>query len=120
MTTITLPPLRERRSDILHLAATFLKEFNKKFSKQITGFTPEAAEILENYGWRGNIREMRNVIERVVLLENATLISKESLSFLRPSVIPASVGRAAMELQPGQHHLQIAKDGVKMGMFLRI
>lgn len=117
--TLTLPPLRERRGDIIDLASTFIKEFNKKFGKNITGFTPEAAEILENYGWRGNIREMRNVIERVVLLEMSTLISKDSLAFLRPSVVPASTARAAMELQPGQHHLQIAKDGVKMGDVLK-
>lgn len=85
---ITLPPLRERGNDILLIAASFIDKFNKKFGKHINGFSPEAAEILKNYSWRGNIRELKNVIERVVLLETDNLISEKSLSFLKNTSKP--------------------------------
>lgn len=65
---IVLPPLRERRSDILPLAKIFLDEFNKQFQKKIRGFSSEAESMLMYYSWPGNIRELKNVIERAVLL----------------------------------------------------
>jgi DNA-binding NtrC family response regulator len=117
---ISLPPLRERGSDIMLLASAFVQEFNKKFSKFVTGFTPEAAEILQAYQWKGNIRELRNVIERVVLLETSDVISKESLSFLKITPIQAQATEKQMtELKDGQHHLIIAKNGVSMGNVLK-
>lgn len=89
---ITLPPLRDRGDDILTIATAYIDEFNKKFGKNITGFTPEAANYLLNHQWKGNIRELRNAIERVTLLETKNVIDHESLSFLRgyvkPQVLP--------------------------------
>jgi two-component system response regulator AtoC len=79
---IQLPPLRDRDNDVMMIATAFVKEFNKKFGKKVTGFTPDAAELLNKHRWKGNIRELRNAIERVVLLESNDLITKESLSFL--------------------------------------
>jgi len=116
---MTLPPLRERRDDILELATSFVNEFNKKFGRKISGFTPEAADLMEAYQWKGNVRELRNVIERVVLLETGTVISKESLSFLRPPSAPTASSRATMELAPGQHYLQISKEGALMSNVLK-
>jgi two-component system response regulator AtoC len=116
---MTLPPLRERRDDILELATSFVNEFNKKFGRKISGFTPEAAELMESYQWKGNVRELRNVIERVVLLETGLVISKESLNFLRPPTAPTATSRASMELAPGQHYLQISKEGAKMSDVLK-
>jgi DNA-binding NtrC family response regulator len=130
---MTLPPLRERGNDIIHLATSFVKSFNKKFSKSIKGFTPEAVEILKTYHWKGNIRELRNVIERVTLLESEELISKNSLSFLKmsssshstsiqssnPSVDSVAVPTKAVELNEGEHLLQIAKNGVPMGNVIK-
>jgi DNA-binding NtrC family response regulator len=107
--TIELPPLRERNDDVMLLSTAFLKEFNTKFGKQITGFTPEAAEIMQNYYWKGNVRELRNVIERIVLLESQNIVGKDSLSFLRPA--PPSANAKAAELAPGQHQLAISKGG---------
>jgi DNA-binding NtrC family response regulator len=112
--TIELPPLRERREDILTLATAFVNEFNKKFGRSISGFAPEAADLLKNYSWKGNIRELRNVIERVVLLETAELITKDSLSFLRPAPMSVQGSNKTVELQQGQHILHIYKDGVTM------
>src|SRR5512141_3179508 len=65
---ITLPPLRERREDILPLAISLVERFNKEMKKNFTGFTPGAAELLTRYPWPGNIRELKNVIERTMIL----------------------------------------------------
>lgn len=112
--SIELPSLRDRREDVVILASAFVNEFNKKFNKQVTGFTPEAADLLENHGWKGNVRELRNVIERVMLLEDGAVISKESLAFIRP-VNVQTANRATQELSSGQHFLQISKTGATMG-----
>jgi two-component system response regulator AtoC len=63
-----IPPLRERREDILPLALDMIRHFNSELKKSFTGFTPAAAELLENYAWPGNIRELKNVIERTMIL----------------------------------------------------
>ena len=65
---ITLPPLRERREDILPLALGILERFNREMKKSFTGFTPAAAELLARYSWPGNIRELKNVVERAMIL----------------------------------------------------
>jgi len=87
---IEIPPLRERKEDILLLASAFVQEFNKKMGKKIKGFTPEAAQILRQYEWKGNVRELRNVIERVMLLSTSTVIDQEALRFL-PSYERANI-----------------------------
>mgnify|MGYP000184111193 CR=1 FL=1 len=117
---LTLPPLRERGSDILLLATAFIKEFNKKFNKNVTGYTPEAANILQNYQWKGNIRELRNVIERIVLLETDNVITKESLHFLKPTAtMTVTTDKPSIELKDGEHRLFIAKNGVTMASVLK-
>ncbi|MBB6218589.1 two-component system response regulator AtoC [Anaerosolibacter carboniphilus] len=65
---IHLPPLRERGGDILLLAEHFLNVYNQKFGKAIKGITQSAKEQLLNYAWKGNVRELKNVIERIVIL----------------------------------------------------
>jgi DNA-binding NtrC family response regulator len=118
---IELPPLRERGDDIMLLASAFVKEFNKKFGKKVTGFTPDAVNILQNYQWKGNVRELRNVIERVILLEANDVINKESLSFLKISDLsPAtSSEQSVTELKPGEHRLIISKSGAPMNNIVR-
>ncbi len=115
---ITLPPLRDRESDIMLLATSFVNDFNKKFGRNVTGFTPQAASLLTSYYWKGNIRELRNAIERVVLLESNDIVTKESLHFLRLTNPPAgttSADRPNYELKEDEHLLLIAKTGVSMG-----
>jgi len=63
-----IPPLRERREDIVPLALELLQHFNRELRKKFTGFTPAAAELLQSYPWPGNIRELKNVIERTMIL----------------------------------------------------
>jgi len=65
---IYIPPLRERGMDILILANNFLQEYNRRFNKRIKGFTKKAEDSLLKYNWRGNVRELKNVIERIVIL----------------------------------------------------
>ncbi len=63
-----IPPLRERREDVVPLALDFMGHFNKELKKSFIGFTPAAAELLKDYSWPGNIRELRNVVERTMIL----------------------------------------------------
>ncbi len=65
---ISIPPLRERREDIPLVAKHFLKKFNTAFNKKIPGFTEKAMDGLTKYHWPGNIRELENLIERIVVL----------------------------------------------------
>jgi len=65
---IVIPPLRERREDILPLALDILQHFNEELKRSFTGFTREAARLLTDYPWPGNIRELKNVIERTMIL----------------------------------------------------
>lgn len=76
---IFLPPLRERRSDILLLARSFIASFNSEFGKNVKQISPEAEKVLVEYDWPGNIRELRNVIERAVILENDETMELEHL-----------------------------------------
>jgi two-component system response regulator AtoC len=74
-----IPPLRERQEDILPLALDFMKWFNQELKKNFIGFTPSAAELLVRYAWPGNIRELKNVIERTMILAPEGDIDASSL-----------------------------------------
>ncbi len=72
---VTLPPLRRRREDIPMLLHHFLKEFREENAKELDGFTAEALDSLTQYAWPGNIRELRNVMERMVVLSRGDKLS---------------------------------------------
>jgi two-component system response regulator AtoC len=74
-----IPPLRERREDIVPLALDIMQHFNKELKKNFVGFTAAAAELLQRYPWPGNIRELRNVIERTMILSKESEITEEAL-----------------------------------------
>ncbi|MDO9464037.1 MAG: sigma-54 dependent transcriptional regulator [bacterium] len=76
---IVLPPLRERRDDIPLLVSHFLKKYTRKAGSKSKKILPEVVQILMKYNWPGNIRELENVIERAVILEEGDTISIESL-----------------------------------------
>jgi transcriptional regulator with GAF, ATPase, and Fis domain len=67
---MTLPPLRERPGDILLFAARFIDDFNKSLGRNIHRISPQAQHLLLMYSWPGNIRELKNVIERAIILSN--------------------------------------------------
>ncbi len=77
---IRVPPLRERREDILPLAQHFLAQVNRQFGKGFTTIEPAAEQILVSYPWPGNIRELRNLFERIVLLSQGTRIQPQHLT----------------------------------------
>lgn len=76
---IELPPLREKKEDIPLLIKHFLEIYSKENNKEIMGITEDVMEILEEYGWPGNIRELENLIERAVVLTKSKLITRTSL-----------------------------------------
>src|SRR5206468_7144570 len=76
---IKLPPLRERSEDITQLAEFFLKRYNTRFRKKVQGITDATMAMLKRYWWPGNIRELENLIERLVAVSDKEFISEEDL-----------------------------------------
>ena len=79
---IRIPPLRERSEDILPLALLFLEHFLSKFHKSAAAFTPEAIKAMETAAWSGNVRELRNAVERAVVINSGQPIAPADLGML--------------------------------------
>ncbi len=79
--SIKLPPLRERDGDVILLAEYFIKLFSQKLGKHIKGMSDEFAGQLQNYEWKGNIRELKNIIERAVILSQDKILSVDLLPY---------------------------------------
>jgi transcriptional regulator with PAS, ATPase and Fis domain len=86
--SIYLPPLRERREDILPLAGAFLKRYGSQAGREITGFTPEASEVLKAFDWPGNVRQLQNEIQRAVLMSEASVVDTRDLSITNVTTRP--------------------------------
>ncbi len=76
---IDLPPLRERKEDILLLVDKFIKEICKQNGKETLNISKEAMDILQRYTWKGNIRELKNTIENIVVLSRGNFIDKDNI-----------------------------------------
>jgi two-component system, NtrC family, response regulator HydG len=76
---IALPPLRNRRDDIPYLSASFVKEFAARFKKPIVGISAGAERLLQNAPWPGNIRELRNTLERACMLSDDSILNEPAL-----------------------------------------
>jgi two-component system, NtrC family, response regulator AtoC len=76
---VHVPPLRDRREDILLLVNHFLRKYNKDFGRQVQGVTSEALVLLTHYHWPGNVRELENVIERLVVLSRHRILDIEDM-----------------------------------------
>ncbi|MHC4625520.1 MAG: sigma-54-dependent transcriptional regulator [Planctomycetota bacterium] len=94
--TIELPPLCERVGDIRLLADHFLRMYSAQHNREKLGFTDEAVDCLERYGWPGNIREIENVIERATLLSKSKFISADDL----PETITAEPSLGVQDYKP--------------------
>jgi two-component system NtrC family response regulator len=79
--SVVIPPLRERKEDILLLVDHFVKKANQKCGRSIKGITPEVKDIILNYDWPGNVRELENMIERGVVLSRTDVIDKADLPY---------------------------------------
>jgi DNA-binding NtrC family response regulator len=97
--TIELPPLRDRRADIPLLVQTFLNEFNTRNNKSVRAVDQEAMYLLERYPWPGNIRELRNVIERATILAEGDFIEAKHLP--PPVVTRSEQALPTVTLSPG-------------------
>jgi len=87
---IVVPPLRERREDIIPIADHYLTYFSDKMARRVDGFTKRANEALETHSWPGNIRELKNVIERAVVLGCDEMVDAQDLSIVLPETSPVS------------------------------
>ncbi len=100
---IRVPPLRERREDILPLARAFLAEIGRRFGREVSGFTPAAAQQLVRYDWPGNVRELENAIERAVVLARDPRIDvgdlPEEVGVALPGVAAAGSVRTLREIE---------------------
>jgi PAS domain S-box-containing protein len=104
---IEVPPLREHREDILPLANHFIESYNLKFRRSVKGISPEAGQILTAHDWPGNIRELRNAIERAMVLEDS--------EWIRPSSLALGPGRLA-SAQPSEPPLVAGTaEGMSLG-----
>ncbi len=109
---ILIPPLRERKEDIPYIAYSFLKEFAQKFNKEIDSIDSSAIELLKSYHWKGNIRELRNVMERVVLLCEDLELTDHHFGVL--------LDNKGVEQQPDDKFvLQIPAKGIKIDIVLK-
>ena len=77
---VVLPPLSERREDIPYLTAAFLRDAAQRMRKPLTGLTPAAERLLLNARWDGNVRELKNVVERACMLADGNLVSERELA----------------------------------------
>jgi PAS domain S-box-containing protein len=110
---IVIPPLRQRREDILPLAKFFIEHYNRKFKRSIEGVSDDAARLMLKHDWPGNVRELRNAIERAMILEEGALITTPSLpiSVAHPDsasselLAPADIPTEGMSLEDNERLL---------------
>ncbi len=118
---IRLPPLRQRREDILPLAVFFLDHFNRKFGKNAGPLTPEAVAALETADWSGNVRELKNAMERAVVVNAGGPLGPAALGIASGNLsgptataqpLPFREARDAFDRQYFDHLLQLASGNV--------
>ncbi len=100
-----LPPMRERKSDIPLLAKHFHKQFNQKNNLAIEGFTEDALDLLHAYAWPGNIRELKNLVERLVVLKQA--------GWLHPADLPTKIRGTQKVIVPPPAK-ELSEDGIPL------
>jgi transcriptional regulator with PAS, ATPase and Fis domain len=100
--SILLPPLRERRTDIPLIAKYFLSKYAQSMNKNVVDFSPQAMEMFMGYDWPGNIREVRNVVERAMVVAQGPQIQVEDISFPFPSPATPSGGASLEEVEKDQ------------------
>ena len=105
---INIPPLREHKDDVPELVKYFIHQFNSQFRKNIKDIEDDASNILMQYSWPGNIRELRNVIERAIILETNSILHIESL----PGEI-RNINKPQKYI-PSVYQFQVPDDGISL------
>jgi DNA-binding NtrC family response regulator len=108
--TVHLPPLRERREDILPLGNAFLRRYAAQAGRNISGFSPGAAEKLRNFDWPGNVRQLQNEVQRAVLMCEGTSISDHDLSVSAPASQTEVEDLTLMEAMEKNTIIQVLKE----------
>ncbi|MBQ4021767.1 MAG: sigma-54-dependent Fis family transcriptional regulator [Bacteroidales bacterium] len=96
---IALPPLRERSEDIVPLAEMFLERFAQKYHRPLTGITPQAAELLKEQRWSGNIRELGNCIEKAVILSEGNELTAKDIQLDQAARVSGTSAKPASEAE---------------------
>ncbi len=86
--SIAIPPLRERREDVMPLANSFLQRFAAQANRTITGFSPSAMDLLKKHPWPGNVRQLQNEVQRAVLMTDGSVVEVRDLSISVPASAP--------------------------------
>jgi two-component system response regulator AtoC len=88
---VTVPPLRERRKEIVHLTEFFIDRYARRYNRPVRQLSEELAQLFQTYEWPGNIRELENMIKRIVILQDESLVVREMSRAPRTSVAYAGV-----------------------------
>jgi formate hydrogenlyase transcriptional activator len=104
---IHVPPLRERREDIPQLVENFVEEFAKAMRKSIDAVAKPGLQVLCSYDWPGNIRELRNVIERAVILAKSPILTIDLPPGTLSSTVPETAGLASLEEIEHDHIVRV-------------
>jgi two-component system response regulator PilR (NtrC family) len=119
---IELPPLRERKEDILIFANAFLDEWTRALNKDIRGFSEATQKKLMEYPWPGNIRELKNIIERAVILAKDGIICSNHLSIgvkLEPHEQEIDLKGIPLTIPPGGIRLQEMISGIEKTLMVK-
>ncbi len=100
--SIVLPPLRARRADIPLIAKYFLRKYAESMNRNVSDFSPQAIEMFTRYDWPGNIREVRNVVERAMVVAKGNQIQVDDLSFPFPPSSTPSEGESLEDVEKDQ------------------
>lgn len=106
---LEMPPLRDRTGDVPLLIDAFLKRYNDAFEKEIRGISPECVGILQNYDWPGNVREIKNVIQRAVLVCTDTVLGT---AHLPPRLLPEATARPTVSFEVGTSLAEVEREMV--------
>jgi DNA-binding NtrC family response regulator len=107
---IEIPPLRERKEDIPHLAGIFLERLNAFHLKDIKDIHPAVMEGFDNYSWPGNIRELENLIERAYILETSSILTPESFP---PEIFVPGEHQPRMKMDTSSTLKDVRQEGVE-------
>ena len=112
---IRLPPLRDRKDDVLPLSEAFLAEYGKSLGRPPAGISRDARQKLIDYHWPGNVRELRNILERAAILCDGGLITAEHLAFTVPVAARAPQPAPPREIEPSAVLAPRSAEGAKGG-----